>query len=156
MRISYPMILSLTAAFTALTGCSDSDTAGSDRTSAEAETPMSIETRGAILYKRCRACHTLGEGERNRVGPNLWSVYGAAAGSKAGFNYSSAMSGSNIIWTDETLSAYLENPSKYIPGNRMSFAGLRNPEDREAILYHLKMQTSPRVVTDEAAAADSP
>lgn len=97
--------------------------------------------RGAILYKRCRACHTLGEGERHKVGPNLWNVMGQTAGAREDFNYSAAMSRSAIVWTDETLSAYLEKPSQYIPGNRMSFVGLRKPEDRAAIIEYIRSET---------------
>ena len=97
--------------------------------------------RGAILYKRCRACHTLGEGERNKVGPNLWQVFGKTAGTREDFNYSSAMANSGIVWTDETVSAYLENPAEYIPGNRMSFAGLRKEGDRAAVIEYLRANT---------------
>ena len=105
--------------------------------------------RGAILYKRCRSCHTLDQGGRNRVGPNLWNIFGRSAGARDDFNYSAAMAGSDIVWTDETMSAYLENPSAYIPGNRMSFAGLRKDEDRAAVILYLRSKT----VADEAANA---
>ncbi len=97
--------------------------------------------RGAILYKRCRACHTLGEGERNKVGPNLWQVFGRTAGSREDFNYSAAMAASGVVWSDDTMSAYIEKPSQYMPGNRMSFAGLRKPEDRAALIEYLRAET---------------
>lgn len=103
---------------------------------------LSEMDRGAILYKqRCRTCHTLNDGGRHRVGPNLWGVLGATAGTKEGFNYSNAMAMSEIIWTDETLSAYLEKPQTFIKGNRMSFAGFRFSEDRKAIIAYLKANT---------------
>ena len=69
-----------------LTACGSG--AEADAPSAGAE--MTSMERGAILYKRCRACHTLGEGERNKVGPNLWQVFGRTAGSREDFNYSAA------------------------------------------------------------------
>jgi cytochrome c len=106
--------------------------------------------RGAILYKRCRSCHTLDQGGRNKVGPNLWGIFGKTAGARDDFNYSAAMAGSDIVWTDETMSAYLEKPSTYIPGNRMSFAGLRKDEDRAAVILYLRANTG----ADEAGEAD--
>lgn len=108
---------------------------------APAKAEMTSLERGRILYKRCRACHTLGEGERHKVGPNLWGIYGATAGAREDFNYSKAMTASGVVWDDDTLSAYIEKPSTYMPGNRMSFAGLRKPEDRAAVLEYLKAET---------------
>lgn len=111
-------------------------------------TTMTSMERGAILYKRCRACHTLDQGERNKVGPNLWGMFGQKAGVHEDFNYSTAMAESDIIWTDETVSAYLERPSAYIPGNRMSFAGLRKEEDRLAVIEYLRANTGADETTD--------
>lgn len=99
--------------------------------------------RGAKLYKRCQTCHTLGAGEKHKVGPNLFGIYGLKAGSMEGFAYSKVMESSDIIWDDDTLSAYIENPRKFMPGNRMSFAGLRKPEDRKAVLDYMKAKTTP-------------
>ena len=113
-------------------------------------TEMTSLERGAIMYKRCRACHTLGEGERNRVGPNLWQVFGKTAGSREDFNYSSAMANSGIVWTEDTISAYLEDPAEYIPGNRMSFAGLRKDEDRAAVIEYLKANTGAQTTASDA------
>ncbi|MEL6688543.1 MAG: cytochrome c family protein [Pseudomonadota bacterium] len=115
--------------------------------SAPAPQMTSLE-RGAILYKRCRACHTLGQGERNKVGPNLWQIFGQTAGAREDFNYSSAMAESGVVWTDETMSAYLERPAQYMPGNRMSFAGLRKEEDRAAVIEYLRANTGADVASD--------
>jgi cytochrome c len=100
--------------------------------------------RGAKLYKRCSTCHTLEKDGRHKVGPNMWDIYGATAGMKEGFAYSKAMKESGVVWTDETLDAYIANPRKYMPGNRMSYVGLRKAEDRAAVLAYIKAETTPK------------
>ncbi len=115
------------------------------QTAAQTLSPKeALMKRGEKLYKRCQTCHTLNEGGKHKVGPNMWDLYGSTAGQKDGFAYSKAMSESGLVWTDETLSAYIENPRKYMPGNRMSYVGLRKPEDREAVLAYIKAQTTPK------------
>jgi len=108
---------------------------------ASALTPME---RGAKLYKRCKACHTLEDGGKHKVGPNLWNVYGAKAGAKEGFNYSKVMAASDIIWDDASLDAYIKKPSEFMKGNRMSFVGIKKAEDREALILYMKAKTTPQ------------
>ena len=126
-----------------LIACSGGDAKVEPSTPAPAASKpaMTQMERGAILWKRCRACHTLAEGERHKVGPNLWGMFGQAAGAREDFNYSRAMAGSGIVWSDETLDAYLEKPNDYIPGNRMTYAGLRKAEDRAAVIAYLRAET---------------
>ena len=100
--------------------------------------------KGRVQFKRCKACHTLDEGGRHRVGPNLWAISGATAGQKDGFTYSDAMETSGVVWTDENLAAYIANPRKFMPKNRMSFAGLRKPEDQAAVIAYVKDKTTPQ------------
>ena len=107
---------------------------------ASAATPME---RGAKLFKRCKACHTLDEDGKHKIGPNLWNIYGATAGKKEGFNYSKVMAASDIIWDDATLDAYIKKPSEFMKGNRMSFVGIKKVEDRAALLLYMKAQTTP-------------
>ncbi len=102
------------------------------------ETPSNL---GRRIFTRCRACHTLNEGGRHKVGPNLWEIIGRKAGSAEGYAYSNAMITSNIIWTEENISAYLENPAIYLPKNKMSFVGLRKKTEREAIIAYIKANT---------------
>ena len=104
-------------------------------------TPME---RGAKLYKRCKACHTLEDGGKHKVGPNLWAIYGAKAGSKEGFNYSKVMAASDLIWDDASLSGYIQKPSEFMKGNRMSFVGIKKQEDRDALLLYLRAETTPK------------
>jgi len=104
---------------------------------------MSLEERGAKIYKRCRACHTLEQDGRNKVGPNLWGIYGAKAGEKEGYAYSKAMLASNIVWDQETMDAYLKKPAEYVKGTKMSFIGLKKQEDRDAVQAYMLVETTP-------------
>jgi len=138
------MRLKLLALFTAfaLAACgNETTTSSSTSTQAAAKVePLSTLERGRKLYKRCSTCHTLDEGGRNKVGPNLYGIFGATAGKKDGFKYSSAMAESGLVWTDENLDGYIENPAKFMPKNRMSFIGLRKSEDRAAVLEYMKSE----------------
>jgi len=100
--------------------------------------------RGEKLYKRCKTCHTLSQGGRHKIGPNLWAVNGSVAGTREDFAYSEAMKSSGLQWTDETLNEFLKKPSRYMPKNRMSFVGLKRPEDRDALIKYLNKATTPQ------------
>ena len=142
------LFMSISAlAVSACGGSSDSNTASTpapapttqvETTVAEAVQPVD---RGQVLYKRCRTCHTLEQDGRHKVGPNLWGISGAKAGAKEDFKYSAVMAESEIIWTDENLDAYIEKPAAFMPGNRMSFVGIRSPEDRAILIEYLKANT---------------
>ena len=87
--------------------------------------------------------HAVGEGAKNKVGPVLNGVIGRTAGTLPGFTYSDAMIAagqSGVVWTDEELNIYLTNPKELVPGTKMSFAGLKKPEDRAALLAWLRTQ----------------
>jgi cytochrome c len=79
----------------------------------------------------------------------LYGIFGQAAGDMEGFAYSKALKSSGIIWDDATMSGYLENPAKYVPGGRMTFVGLRKEEDRVAVIKYLREKTSPSVAETE-------
>lgn len=98
---------------------------------------------GKKLFNRCKACHTANEGGPNRSGPNLWGIFGSnAARRDNGYrNYSKPMKESGIVWTEETLSAFIENPRKAIPRTRMTFAGMKNPKQRADLIAYLKSVT---------------
>lgn len=93
--------------------------------------------RGESVGKVCASCHTFEQGGPNRVGPNLWAIVGRPVASTPGFAYSDALAGHAGAWTYEQLDAYLESPARAIPGNKMSYAGLRNPRSRANLLAWL-------------------
>lgn len=99
---------------------------------------------GEKLFARCKACHTLEEGGRNTIGPNLHGIFGSTAGTREGVNYSKAMKAKGeegLVWTEESMSAYLERPAALVPGTSMAFPGLRKPEERANLIAYLKRET---------------
>jgi cytochrome c len=98
--------------------------------------------KGANLFKtRCAQCHTLKEGEGNKIGPNLHGLFGRKTGQVEGFSYTDANKQKGIEWNNDTLFEYLENPKKYIPGTKMAFGGLKKPKDRNDLITFLAEET---------------
>ena len=96
--------------------------------------------KGEKVYRKCKSCHMIGTDAKNRAGPILTGIVGAAAASVEGFNYSDALSekaAEGLAWSEENLTAYLSNPKEFIPGNRMSFAGLRKDDDIVNLIAYL-------------------
>ncbi|WP_442945993.1 c-type cytochrome [Novosphingobium sp. Leaf2] len=104
-------------------------------TTAQAAPPPAA---GAQVFARsCAMCHTVNAGGPNKLGPNLAGVAGRKAGSVAGFRYSPAMAKSGITWNAKTLDGFLAAPSSVVPGNRMGFAGVKDPAQRAALVTYL-------------------
>ena len=87
---------------------------------------------GQQLFKACAACHT------NKLGPSLTGVVGRKAAALDDFRYSPAMQRSNIVWDDTNLREYITDPQGKVKGNRMPFAGLKNPQDADDVIAYLK------------------
>jgi cytochrome c len=116
--------------------------------------------KGESSAKKCQACHTFGKGEPNRVGPNLYGVVGRPKGTEAGFDYSAAMKGKGGNWTIEDLNHFLTNPKAFVPGTKMSFAGLPRGTERADVIAFLNTKSdSPQPLpkaADAGAAAPKP
>ncbi|WP_372623527.1 c-type cytochrome [Falsiroseomonas sp.] len=98
---------------------------------------------GQRVFNQCRACHTVNEGGRNGVGPNLHGVVGRPAGSIENFRYSASMrevAQGGLTWTPENLDRYLTNPKDLVPRGSMAFAGLRNEQQRKDVIAYLQTQ----------------
>ncbi|WP_315902702.1 cytochrome c family protein [Microbaculum marinisediminis] len=97
--------------------------------------------KGEKVFKKCRACHEIGEGAKNKVGPELNGVIGRTAGTGADFKYSDAMveaGAGGLVWNDDTLEEYLSKPRDFIPKNKMAFAGLKKEDEIEDVIAYLE------------------
>jgi len=132
-----------------LSGCGDDRSVGNDETDTA---PQSLAERlatadiehGQTMFFQCRACHSLNEGGPNKVGPNLYGLFGRHAGSVPGFAYSDALANADIVWTAETLDGWLARPSAYLPGTQMVFVGIRDARDRADLIAWLRQATGPQ------------
>ena len=117
--------------------------------------------RGAAAVRKCQSCHNFGESEPNKQGPNLYHIVGSSEAHRDDFAYSDALlahKSAGDTWTYENLNTFLTNPKAYAPGTKMTFAGVRSPEERADILAYLQT-LSPEPIpfpTAEAAPAESP
>jgi cytochrome c len=99
--------------------------------------------RGERMYRACVACHSL-EPNRNMTGPSLAEVWNRKAGSLASFpRYSPALKSAGIVWTDDTLDEWIKEPQHFIPGNSMTFPGMKDARQRADLLAFLKDATRP-------------
>ncbi len=96
---------------------------------------------GEKVFKKCKACHAIGEGAKNKVGPVLNGVVGSPAGQAEGYKYSKSMTEAaegGLVWDEETLTVYLAKPKEVVPKTKMSFAGLRKDDDIVNVIAYLQ------------------
>ena len=111
---------------------------------AEPEKPVldaALVEAGAKVFKKCKACHQVGEGAKNKVGPQLNGIVGASIGAVEGFKYSKALKAKadeGAKWDETALRGFLAKPRAWAKGTKMSFAGLKNAEDQAAVIEYLK------------------
>ena len=95
---------------------------------------------GEAAFRKCLACHAVGEAAAHKIGPVLNGVVGRAAATQEGFYYSSFMTAAGadgLVWTEQALSLFLANPREFLPGTSMTFAGVRNEAERANIIAYL-------------------
>ena len=96
---------------------------------------------GEKVYKKCKACHSIKQGGGNKIGPALWNVIFRPIGSITDYKYSKALSSYDKEWTWEEMNGFLIKPSKWIPNNKMGFAGLKSEKDRASVILYLNQNS---------------
>ncbi|QNA85584.1 cytochrome c family protein [Sphingomonas sp. So64.6b] len=115
--------------------------------------------KGADVFKKCTACHTIAQGGANGIGPNLYGTLGEGiAEGKAGFAFSDALKSHGGKWGFDEMNAWLTSPRKFANGTKMTFAGLGNAQDRANVIAYLNQQGSnlPLPAAPAAATAAAP
>jgi cytochrome c len=108
--------------------------------------PTADLAAGEAAFARCQACHNVAQGGANGTGPNLWAIVGRPVAGHAGFAYSDAMKGHisvDATWSLDALDHFITAPAKYVPGTKMSYAGLRDTAARVNLIAYLRSQGSP-------------
>ncbi|OJW47213.1 MAG: hypothetical protein BGO67_02845 [Alphaproteobacteria bacterium 41-28] len=113
--------------------------------------------KGAIVFKKCASCHTIEAGGPNRIGPNLHNIVGAQKAKHAGYTYSQGMEKKGGSWTYDDLNIYLYSPRDYVPGTKMSFAGIKDDKERADLIAYLRKETNnpPPIPEVKAAPAET-
>ena len=92
---------------------------------------------GEKQFKKCKACHSIKQGGGNKIGPKLWNVMFRPIGSIADYKYSKALLSYGKEWNWEEMNGFLIKPAKWIKGNKMGFAGLKDEKDRASVILYL-------------------
>ena len=97
--------------------------------------------KGEKIFKKCGTCHNYQKGSKSKIGPNLWDLINRPIASIKGFAYSKALVDKKGKWTFEELNKFLYKPKEYIKGTKMTFAGLKNVEDRANLIFWLRQHS---------------
>ena len=122
-RLFLPMLVAAAAGLPGLASAQSGDAAAGQR-----------------VFNQCRACHTADQGGRNGVGPNLFGIVGRKAGSIEGFRYSAnlrSLAEGGLVWSEDRLRAYVQNPKAVVPQGSMSFPGLRDETQINDLMAYL-------------------
>jgi cytochrome c len=98
---------------------------------------------GEQSFKKCLPCHSVGDGAKNKVGPELNGLDGRKSGTAADYNYTDANKNSGITWDEATLKVYLKDPKAKVPGTKMTFPGLSSDTDIDNVIAYLKTFPAP-------------
>ena len=99
-------------------------------TSAAASSAMAQDAAaGKTVFNKCLACHAIGEGAKNKVGPELNGLDGRKSGTAPDYNYSDANKNSGITWNEAQFKEYIKDPRAKVPGTKMAFAGIKNEKE---------------------------
>ena len=112
--------------------------------------------KGAQIFNKCAACHTVTKGGPNGLGPNLWDVLGEPVGQGKGFAFSDALSKKGGTWNWDNLSQWLSSPRGFATGTKMTFAGLSNPQERADVIAYLNQQSDSPLPLPAAPAVAAP
>jgi len=93
---------------------------------------------GETSFKKCLACHDVGDKARNKVGPVLNGLDGRKSGTVQGYNYSDANKNSGVVWNDAQFLEYIKDPKAKIPGTKMVFSGIKNENEANSLWAYLK------------------
>jgi len=99
--------------------------------------PAQDAAAGENSFKKCLACHSIGEGAKNKVGPELNGLDGRKSGTADGFSYSDANKGSGITWNKDQFLEYIKDPKAKIPGTKMAFAGIKNEKEAQDLWAYI-------------------
>ena len=96
---------------------------------------------GESQFRKCKACHDIGEAGKNKVGPKLVNIIGAKAGAVADYSYSDdlkKLATNGFTWSEENMSKYIENPKSVAPTGKMAFPGIKDEQDRKDLIAYMK------------------